>query len=140
MRQVTLIRTETSDLGTFGHLVTDSGLCLRSGELPWRYNEPGHSCIPASTYDVVWAESPTKGWVYHVIKVPGRFDIEIHPANFCGDRVLGLRSEIEGCIALGTSVGPMNGQRALLCSRQAFVEFYRDLDQAQFRLMIIERY
>lgn len=140
MRRVTLTRTETSNEGTFGHFVTDTGLCLRSGELPWRSNEPGHSSIPVGVYDAVWAESPTKGWCYHLIKVPGRLDIEIHPANFCGDRVLGLRCDLLGCIALGTSVGPMNGQRALLCSRQAFVELNRDLRLLEFKLEVIERY
>lgn len=140
MRQVTITRTETGDSGTFGHFVTDSGLCLRSGELPWRDNEPGHSCIPCGVYDAVWADSPTKGWCYHVIKVPGRLDIEIHPANFCGDRILGLRCELQGCIALGTSVGPMNGQKALLCSRQAFVEMLRDLQMEPLRLEIRSRY
>lgn len=140
MRTATITRTESGDAGTFGHLVTDTGLCLRSGELPWRDNEPGVSCIPSGTYECVWALSPTKGLVYHVIRVPGRLDIEIHPANFCGDRVLGMRCDLQGCIALGTSVGPMNGQRALLCSRQAFVQFYRDMDSNTFDLTIIKRY
>jgi hypothetical protein len=140
LRQVTLTRTETGDSGTFGHFVTDSGLCLRSGELPWRDNEPGHSSIPFGTYAVVWAQSPTKGWCYHVIKVEGRLDIEIHPANFCGDRILGRRCELQGCITLGTSVGPMNGQKAVLCSKQAFLEFIRDLGGAPFELEIIENY
>jgi len=140
MRTVTLTRTETSDEGTFGHLVTDSGLCLRSGELPWRDNEPGHSSIPVGTYRVVWAQSPTRGWCYHVIKVPGRIDIEIHAANFCGDRVLGYKSELEGCICLGMFVGTMNGQKAVLQSRKAFRLFETDLDEQPFDLLVEERY
>lgn len=140
MRRVVLTRTETSNSGTFGHIVTDSGLSLRSGELPWRNNEPGYSSIPADTYDVVWAQSPTKGWCYHVIKVPGRLDVEIHPGNHCGDLILGFRSDVKGCILLGTSVGPMNGQRAILCSLQGFIEFYRDLNQVPFQLVIKELY
>ncbi len=137
MRKVTLTRTETSDEGTFGHLVTDSGLCLRSGELPWRDNEPGHSCIPVGTYECVFALSPTKGWVYHVIKVPGRLDIEIHSANFCGDRVLGYRCDLQGCITLGLFVGPMNGQRAVLSSRKAIAQFDHDLLGLSFCLTVI---
>jgi hypothetical protein len=140
MRRCTLTRTETSDEGTFGHIMTDTGLCLRSGELPWRDNEPGRSCIPTGIYDVVLALSPTKGWCYHVIKVPDRLDIEIHPANFMGDRVLGLRCDLEGCIALGTAVGSMNGQRALLCSRQAFARLDSDLDGESFQLRISQLY
>lgn len=140
MRNVTLTRTQTGDDGTFGHVVTDSGLCLRSGELPWRGNKIGRSCIPVGRYQVVWALSPTKGWCYHVIKVPVRLDIEIHPANFCGDRALGFRSELQGCIALGTSVGPMNGQTAVLCSRQAFSRFYGDLNTESFEIEVLELY
>jgi hypothetical protein len=120
--------------------MTDSGLSFRSGELPWRNNEPGHSCIPAGTYDVVWAKSPTKGWCYHVVKVPGRLDIEIHPANFCGDRVLGYKSQLLGCISIGMGVGPMNGQKALLYSRKAFREFDYDLKCQPFELTVEERY
>ena len=135
-RTVTITRTETSAEGTFGHLVTDSGLCLRTGELPWRDNEPGKSCIPVGTYQVVWAQSPTKGWCYHVIRVPGRLDIEIHPGNFCGDRVLGYRCDVEGCILLGQSVGPMNGQKAILLSRQAFRLFETDLQEEPFELTV----
>ncbi len=140
MRKVTLTRTETSDEGTFGHIFTDTGVSLRSGELPWRNNEPGRSCIPLGTYQVVWAQSPTKGWCYHVIKVPGRLDIEIHPANFCGDRTLGFRCELYGCICLGTSIGPMNGQKAIICSQQGFVRFYADLDGDSFDLEILKGY
>jgi Family of unknown function (DUF5675) len=140
MRSVTLTRTETGDDGTFGHIMTDSGLCLRSGELPWRDNEPGHSSIPIGTYEVVWALSPTRGWCYHVIKVADRIDIEIHPANFCGDRTLSLKSDLEGCICLGMFVGPMNGQKAILESRKAFLLFENDLDEQPFELTIVSRY
>lgn len=141
MRKVTLTRTETSSYGTFGHVVTDTGKTyLRSGELQWMNNEPNVSCIPEGVYEVVWALSPKKGWVYHVIKVPGRLDIEIHPANFMGDRIMGMRCDLEGCISLGTSVGPMNGQRAILCSRQAFVQFYSDLNEEPFELEIVSNY
>jgi hypothetical protein len=139
-RQVLITRTETGDEGTFGNILTDRGLRLRCGELPWRANEPGRSCIPTGTYLCVWALSPTKGWVYHVIRGPGRLDIEIHPANFMGDRILGMRCELEGCIALGTGVGPMNGQRAILNSRKAFSMFYEDMKEEPFQLTIVERY
>jgi Family of unknown function (DUF5675) len=140
MRTCTLTRTETGNDGTFGHLVTDEGLFLRSGELPWRNNEPGRSCIPIGKYEVYYALSPTKGWCYHVTKVPDRLDIEIHPANFCGDRILGMKCQLEGCICLGTSVGPMNGQKAILCSHQAFTELYGDLRREPFELTILNSY
>lgn len=138
MRTVTLTRTETSDEGTFGHIMTDTGVCLRTGELPWRENEPGRSCIPVGTYNVVWAYSPTQGYCYHVTNVPGRLDIEIHPANFVGDRVLGLKCEMEGCIALGKAVGTMEGQKAVLLSRQAFLTFEAEMDDEPFTLTVCQ--
>jgi hypothetical protein len=140
MRWVVITRTEMSDEGTFGHLATDTGVFLRSGELPWRRNEPGMSCIPRGIYEAVWAESPTKGWCYHLIRVPGRMDIEIHSANFVGDRVLGLKCELMGCIALGQAVGTLDGQRALLMSREAMTEFHRELAKAPFQLSIEKGY
>jgi hypothetical protein len=140
MRIVTLTRTKTGSDGTFGYLETDSGLQMRSGELPWKNNQRFVSCIPAGSYDCVWAFSQKHGWVYHVIRVPGRTDVEIHPANFCGDIAKGRRSELQGCIALGLNVAPMNGQTALLSSREAFKRFYADLQQAPFLLSVEANY
>lgn len=142
MRLVTIARYASGVHGTFGRLTADpsetnpDGLTLFSGELPWRNNLPNVSCIPSGFYDVVWALSPAHGWCYHVIKVPERTDVEIHKANFCGDVSRGFRSDLKGCITLGTAVGPMNGQTAVLSSWQAFRLFYADLKQEDFRLQI----
>lgn len=140
MRTATLTRTEEGNDGTFGHFVTDSGLCLRSGELPWRDNHQGISCIPVGVYFVVWAQSPLFGWCYHVENVPGRIDIEIHPGNFCGDRAFGLRCDLKGCISLGQYIGELEGQKALLLSRKAFSQLNADMKASDFEMTILEKF
>lgn len=64
-------------------------------ELPWEDNHPEESCIPVGVYVLTWWESPTHGWVLRVHDVPGRTDIEIHPANKV--------TELLGCIGVGMS-------------------------------------
>ena len=61
MRRVYIRRTETDDEGTFGVLTTDSGFQVYTGELPWRWNIPGKSCIPPGEYECIWTEKPKHG-------------------------------------------------------------------------------
>jgi len=136
MRSASLTRMDTSDQGTFGRLVTDSGLVVFSGELPWRENLPEVSCIPAGLYLCTWRQSTRHGDCYHVEGVPGRAGVEIHAANFMGDRTKGLRCELLGCIAPGTSVGTLTGQRALVASRQALLALEGELEREPFELTI----
>lgn len=123
MRTATLTRMPTSDDGTFGHLTTDTGKIFTSGELPWRDNHNGLSCIPEGTYLCTWHNSPSKGWVYMVNDVPSRADILIHPANFCGDKTLGKKTDLLGCIGLGHGYGVLEGQRVIVDSRHAIDQF-----------------
>jgi hypothetical protein len=138
MRTATLTRTETSDSGSFGKFKTDSGLSWCSGELPWRDNAPDRSCVPCGTYLCVWGASPRLGKCYHVQDVPGRTDIEIHSANFMGDRSLGLHCDLLGCIALGQQVGDLEGQQALLMSRVALDAMQAEFNQESFQLTILD--
>ncbi len=137
MRKVTLTREDTSDDGTFGDLTTDSGYACRSGELPWRDNAVGKSCIPSGIYSVSWRLSPKHGLCYHVDGVPGRTDIEIHAANFMGDASLGLSCDLLGCIATGLTTGVLFGQRGILDSKLALSELISDLALEPFELTII---
>jgi hypothetical protein len=80
-------------------------------ELPYADNQPNVSCVPAGDYDLIPYTSPVHGrtWrldnpalnVYGHGFVPegGRFDVEIHSANFA-DQLL-------GCIAIGTDCQPL---------------------------------
>lgn len=137
MRTVILKRDTSTPEGTFGTVTTDWGLILCSGELPWCDNFARFSCIPAGQYICDWKFSPKHGNCYHVQEVPGRSEIEIHSANFVGDSRLGLKCQLEGCITLGTSIGELEHQKALLESRKAILEFEENLQREDFQLTII---
>ncbi len=136
MIAATIVREESTDEGTFGVFTLDSGLRLRSAELPWRDNARKLSCIPVGVYQCVWHTSPRFGECYRLRDVPGRSDILFHAANFAGDTTMGYRSDLEGCIALGLDVGVLDGQRALLRSRVAMFNFHNALREASFSLRI----
>lgn len=136
MRKVMLTRQETGDAGTFGVLLTDSGFHCMTGELPWRDNESGRSCIPPGVYQCTWRYSPRHGMCYHVDGVPGRTDIEIHTANWCGDATKGYKCQLEGCIAPGMETGDLEGQKAVKASTEALELLVQDLAQEPFELTI----
>ena len=87
--------------------IADQHLCFAL-ELPWRDNRENESCIPEGTYEIgrhdgsQWKDTValvnTDLGVSHG-KEEGiaRFGICVHPANY--------PTEIDGCIAPGTSVG-----------------------------------
>jgi hypothetical protein len=136
---VTLTRCPTTDQGTFGTFVFDDGTSFVSLELPWRDNEHGDSCIPLGTYVCHWINSPKHGECYQVMSVPGRDMIEIHAANFAGDSGKGFISQLLGCIALGFSIGILNGQLAVLNSKGAIAAFEQKQAQQDFHLTIKEK-
>ena len=134
-----LIRTETSDQGTFGILTYDHRHVF-TGELPWRNNERGNSCIPAGVYQVQMHTSPRFGRCYEVKDVPERTDILLHHGNWCGDDLLGFRTNVDGCILLGFGRGKLDNQNAVLNSRRACHKFENDMDRKDFELEIVEEY
>lgn len=137
MRTATLTRNETGDEGTFGILVTDLGFTCFTGELPWRENATGTSCILPGTYVCQWLPSPAHGMCYHVEDVPGRADVEIHAANWMGDRSKGYQCELRGCIAPGESVGFPAGQKGLEESGDALKALIAHFNEEPFELTII---
>lgn len=139
MKKATLTRDLSTDEGTFGLLETDSGDVFHTGELPWRNNDHGTSCIPAGTYICRWINSPKHGMCYQVTGVHGRDMIEIHSANWMGDKSKGFKSQLLGCIALGKSVGRLEGQAAVLASKVAVEEFNDAMGTGDFELTIKEK-
>lgn len=140
---ITLTRDSPSDQGTPGTL-TAEGLALRTLELPWRDNEPQHSCIPVGVYEAKLFDSPTKGRVYLLQDVPGRHMIEIHSANFAGDVAKGWESQLLGCIAPGLGIGQLQNrdgrmQLAALNSRAALSRLLEVTDGAPITLTIKDR-
>lgn len=120
-----LIRQRTSDQGTEGTLLIPSlGFSCFTLELPWRDNQSSISCIPTGQYDCRLRVSPRfRRELYQVRDVPNRSFVLIHSGNYAGDVSCGFKSHVEGCILLGTQRGIMHGQRAVLCSKIAVMQF-----------------
>jgi hypothetical protein len=138
--QAHLTRFDSSEQGTFGRLSFDgSPEKFFVGELPWRGNAPSVSCIPAGTYKCVWTYSTRfKRKMYLVAPVLGRSGIRIHAANLMGDSTRGLKSQLNGCLAIGEKLGTIDGQKALLLSRPALYRLESLLRGNSFELEITE--
>lgn len=112
MKRLTLIRDETGDEGTFSIGMLTQGE-QRLGwwdfiELPWRDNKTGISCVTPGLYVAKARLSPHfNRMVYELQNVPDRDDIEVHPANWAGDKELGYVSQLRGCMAPGTGRGEL---------------------------------
>jgi hypothetical protein len=96
---------EKFTLGTFFVFLDEdpnSDIChVETLELPWLDNKPYKSCIPTGTYWVVKRYSHRFGTHFHLVDVPGRTWILIHPANFV--------HELSGCIAPGVAHEDIDG-------------------------------
>lgn len=117
-----LQRYKTSDQGTFGTLNIGTSN-FATGELPWRDNQPGKSCIPAGMYIANPFNSLTHGPCYKLTNVPGRTDVELHVGNFCGNTDEGYKSDVLGCIILGNVCTILEGQLAVADSVIAYKRF-----------------
>ena len=155
MKEVTLIRTETGDEGTFGEITVGEQAWV-SLELPWRGNKPAISCVPAGDYLFRWrSDSPKNGECFELWDDPktpkredaaGRAVIQIHAANLAGDKSKGYACQLEGCTAPGKGLAvfgvkppaaaDVRTQRGVVQSRQALVELVAALGCATFMLKI----
>ena len=138
-RIVNLCRMKRGDQGTRGILFADSFNC-QTLELPWRDNRRGMSCIPAGEYKVRIRISPKYGQVYHIKEVPKRSYILIHSGNIAGDTQMGYRTNVSGCILLGTYRGLLLNQWAVLNSRVAIRKFMTHMELESFTLKILESF
>lgn len=135
-----LWRDGYTEMGTFGRLILPSGRELYTVERPWLSNRQSVSCIPEGVYtlgsrfsNVVKRTSGGKysqGW--EVQSVPGRSYIMLHPGNTMDD--------LEGCIAVGDSLGYVKGKWAVLNSRKAFDVLMDELARQREWLLEIRRY
>ena len=127
METIILDRLETSDEGTFGQMIRQGHQIADTCELPWKENMNRISCIPKGTYKVVRRDSEKFGKHFHVLDVPNRDFILIHPGNTIMD--------ILGCIAVGSSRGEVKGRPAVINSRNTMaslltylpLEFYLEV-------------
>lgn len=141
---VTITRIRSGDDGTFGKLSSEGFSCF-TGELPWRNNMRGISCVPAGVYHCQIRQSPKFGKVYHLTDTPGRSLVLIHSGNFCGDTSKGYTSHVEGCILLGRFFGRIANRhgemQAAVCSSLPAVDaFKKAMGMQPFTLTIINAY
>lgn len=104
--KLTLTRRWETDKSVIGMIDVDGLIQCFSLERP---RAGDHPCVPEGTYEVAmsWSEHFQKQ-MPHLLNVPGRSAIMIHPANW--------PSELLGCIAPGSSRGP----DAVYSSQNAF--------------------
>ena len=96
--------------GTQGVLEWNGTIVCYTIELPWLGNQKRISCIPEGEYILQKRFSPKFKWHLHLMNVPGRDLILIHPAN-------DAKKELLGCIATvtkHTGIGKgINSRKAL---------------------------
>lgn len=137
MDRIILERFETSDQGTFGRMRIGDDVFF-TGELPWRDNKNETSCIPCGTYTCKFTYSNRfKKFMYLVDGVNKRSGIRIHSANFMGDKTLGYKSELHGCIALGEKFGRTGKQKCIVLSTSAIRKFEKLMNGQTFILEVI---
>lgn len=162
LRKVILTRLPTSDEGTFGQLITDSGWFCVTGELTWHNDAENTSCITANIVlcQYLWSEKHQRK-VYHIVGIimgyddagkpilqplpDGRTEVEIHSANLMGDPSKGYVKQLLGCIALGQQVvifpagtlpGQTKDQRGVTGSFDDVLAFEQEMSNQDFELWI----
>lgn len=123
MIELTLYRMAETDDCTLGRIETPKceQLCVTM-ERPWvdddgnGLGDRNRSRIPAGRFRAFRRLSPSRGYeLFELEGVPGRSNIQIHKGNLPDDSL--------GCIIVGSSIGKLKGQRAVLGSAQAFERF-----------------
>lgn len=109
--KIEVVRTKSTDFSLMGRLAIDGVFCCYTIERP--YDDLDHKPIPEGEYPLRMRDSAhwaPKGYpqVPGIFDVPGRSDIEIHPAN--------RANELRGCIGIGQQAG----EDVVLSSRLAF--------------------
>jgi len=136
MYRIILQRFESTDQGTFGMIRVGNDNFV-TGELPWRENSKNMSCIPPGLYTCkMTISSRFKKFLYSVIGVNNRDGIKIHSANLMGDKTLGYKSQLSGCISIGESIGAIEGQKAILYSKTAIRRFENLMNRKPFILEV----
>ena len=141
-----LTREPSTDQGTPGRLVHESGWSCVTLELPWRDNKPFVSCIPPGTYKFIRQPSMKYGQAYTAQNVDGRWAVLIHVGNLAGDKMLGYESDSEGCTLLGRGfatfqAGPppagQKAQKGITASRDTMKDFNRVVGSKEFSMRIV---
>ena len=138
MKKLYLDRFQSTPVQMLGKLEVrdENGNVFFSGvslELAWKENRKEVSCIPAGTYKIAKRYSITHKNHFHVLDVPNREMILIHPANYV--------KQLLGCIATGTKHADidMDGWLDVINSRIALNRILPELDD-QSELIITESF
>lgn len=101
--KLTVERSISTLQGTIGTLFIDGAPFCFTLELPWKNNKSNVSCIPDGKYSAKLATaSKFKSPRYLLENVVGRSGIFIHAGNWGGSVSDGYKSDIEGCILVGS--------------------------------------
>jgi hypothetical protein len=126
-RELFLDRFAYTPYGTFGRLTTSDGLLWWTVERPWADNRRNESCIPLGFYRMVrtifhrgTADPDDDYDAYEILDVPDRSRILVHVGNTMDD--------VQGCIAVGSALGYVNGKWAVTNSRLAFGNFMEKMN------------
>jgi hypothetical protein len=126
--KLAIVRDEHTATETLGRLYCDGAQVAYTLELPWLNNANNVSCIPKGTYQVVPRFSARFKSHLHVLNVPGRSFILIHPGN--------THKDIEGCILPGLKRGKLGGLNAVLSSRKSMAELLAYVSGKEIELII----
>lgn len=130
---VELLRIEESEQGTRGVLRIGKVAFCVTLEPRDEENAQSISSIPAQQYICQRVKTPKHGECFQVMNVPGRTSVLFHKGN--------ISSHTEGCILLGEKFGNLNGEPAVLSSKNAFYDFMCKLDKYDnFHLTITEHF
>lgn len=117
--QITIIRIEKSEHGTFGVMILDSEAFCVTLEPEDLNNKIDVSCIPEGQYICKRVASPKYGDTFRVCNVESRSHILFHAGN--------VEVHTKGCILLGQYFGKLRGDRAILNSGKTFGRFLQKL-------------
>jgi hypothetical protein len=111
--RLVLTRLEQNEYQTLGYLQLFQGMdCVYNCvtlEPPWLENKNNISCIPAGRYSIKKRHTDKFGHHIHIISVPNRSYILIHPGNYMDT----IKQQTEGCILVGRGYAHLNADKLL---------------------------
>jgi len=100
-------------------------------ERPWLFNKPNESCAPAGTYickRYISQKYPAEKLAWIIQNVPGRTNMLIHAGNTIKDS--------KGCTLPGIGFGELEGEPAVISSREALRKLNEVTGGEDFELVI----
>ena len=108
--------------GIQGGLEWKGTLVCYTIELPWLENQRRISCIPEGSYILQQRYSPKFKWHLHLMNVPGRDLILIHPANDANKELLGCIAPVTKYTGKGKGSGSRKAFKKLKALTTAVFE------------------